>query len=108
MFANDFCNRMENGDVFVECALLSVLDCLQSARSSMLYLVQCPGPVYMTILSGIDELRGVRERKLTIELPNSLRVNWNPQVILLSVESIAGLFCNSRICAAAPPEPPFF
>eukprot|EP01084_Bolivina_argentea_P133846 236218_1 len=35
----------------------------------------------MTILSGIDELRGVRERKLTIELPDSLRVNWNPQTL---------------------------
>ncbi len=101
--ANDFFFRVENGDVFVDCALLSVVDCLQSPESSMLYLVQCPGPACMTMLSGIDELSGVRERKLTIELPDNLRVNWNPQVILSSSKSIAGLFANNnRICCLPP------
>ncbi len=74
--------------MYVECALLSVLDCLQSAGNPMLYLVQCPGSAYMNILNdgAIDELRGVCERKVKIELPDNLSVNWNPQVLLLSFE----------------------
>ncbi len=81
-----FLNRMENGDVFVDCALLSVLDGIQSTRSSTSYLVQCPGLTRMSMLSGINELSGVREeRKLTIEFPDNLRVNWNPQVIYMFV-----------------------
>ncbi len=80
--------------MFVDCALLSVVDCLQSPGSSMYCLVQCPGPACMTMLNRIDKRSGIRERKLKIELPDNLRVNWNPQVILSSSKSIAGLFAN--------------